>query len=158
FYCMGERIGLTRENTGAIGFEPGEKHWIAKRTIFDDLRIAGPELAGRQGFERPEVCQYERRLVKGADQILAMTGVNASFAANGGVDLCEKRGRYLHEADAAFDASRGKTGQVASHAAAEGNDGMFPLNTKIKKRAADTLESGKALRALAGRHKADLTE
>ena len=48
-----------------------KKSGVADQAVFDDLGIAGAQLARRQGVEAGGVDQHQRRLVEGADQILA---------------------------------------------------------------------------------------
>jgi len=52
-------------------FQPSKKSGVA-RSIFDDFGIAGAELPQRQCVERIGIGKNERRLMEGADQILAM--------------------------------------------------------------------------------------
>ena len=58
-------------------------------------RVAGQQLAARQGGQRAGVGQHQARLVEGADQVLALAGVDAGLAAHRGVDLGQQRGGDL---------------------------------------------------------------
>ena len=87
-----------------------------------------------------------------ADQVLAVAGVDAGLAADRGIDLGEQRRRHLDEADAAAHDPGGEAGEVADHAAAEGEHGVAPLDPRLEQRLDHGLERGEALRPLAGRH------
>ena len=54
-----------------------------------------------------------------ADQVLAVRGVDAGLAADGGIDLRQQRGRHLHEIHAAPHDAGGEAGEIADDAAAE---------------------------------------
>ncbi len=65
------------------------------------------------------------------------------------IDLSQKRRGDLHEAHAAAQDRGCKAGQVADHAAAEGDDEIAPLDPELKQALAQRGELGKALRRLA---------
>ena len=58
--------------------------------------------------------------MEGADQVLATRVIDGGLAAHSRIHLRQQRRRHLHERHAALVAGRGETGQVADHAAAEG--------------------------------------
>ncbi len=80
--------------------------------------------------------------MEGADQVLAVGGVDAGLAADGGIDLREQRGRHLHEAHAAADDRGGKAGEVADDAAAERDDEIAALDLRGEDRVADAGRAG----------------
>ena len=88
--------------------------------------------------------------MEGADQVLALRGVDAGLAADRGIHLREQRGRDLHEAHAAAQDRRGKAGEVADHAAAERHDEIAALEAQLEQALAQGLEHAEALRRLAG--------
>ena len=112
---------IARSQRRAVALKPGEKGGIPQQPVFHHLAIAREEIAGRQRAKDADVGQHQRGLVEGADQVLAMGGVDAGLAANGTVDLRQKRGRDLHEAHAPAQDGGGKARKIADHAAAEGN-------------------------------------
>ena len=69
----------------------------------------------------PDVGQHQPRLVESADQVLAVTGIDAGLAADRAVDLGQQGRRNLHEIDAAQRDRGGESGDVADHAAAQGH-------------------------------------
>src|ERR1700736_5073318 len=73
--------GSPREDRAPIGFQPGEESRVANEAIFDNFGIASAKFARRQCFKRICVRDNKRRLMEGADQILAMTGVDPGLAA-----------------------------------------------------------------------------
>src|SRR4029077_1649115 len=74
--------GSAREDCAPIGFQPRVEFRVANEAIFDNLGIASAKFARRQCFKRISVRDNERRLMEGADQILAMRGVDPGFAAH----------------------------------------------------------------------------
>jgi len=55
--------------------------------------------------------------------------VNGSLATDRGIDLRQQSGGNLDEVDAALIAGCGKTGHVADHPAAEGDEGAIAVET-----------------------------
>ena len=88
--------------------------------------------------------------MEGADQVLALLGVDPGLAADRRIDLGEERGRHLHDADAAPQDARGEAGQVADHAAAKGDDAVAALDAELEQALAKRSEHGKALACLSG--------
>ena len=68
------------------------------------------------------------------------------------IDLGEKRGRHLHDADAAPEDACGEAGKIAHDAAAESNDAIAPLDAELKQPLAQSCENGEALACLARPH------
>ncbi len=135
-----------------VRLKPGKKCGIAEQPVFGDLGIAGAEFARRQRVEQRRVGDHQRGLMKRADQILALRGVDAGLAADRGVHLRQQRRRHLHEVEAAPHAGGGKAGKIADHAAAERDDQIAALDLRGDQGLADLLERRVVLRALALRH------
>ena len=66
-----------------------------------------------------------------------MRRVDAGLAADRGIDLGQKRGRDLNEADAAAQNRRGKPGEIANDATAESNDRVAALDRSSEQSVAD---------------------
>jgi hypothetical protein len=98
------------------------------------------------------IGEYQDRLVEDADEVLAVPRVDAGLAADGGIDLREQRGRYLHmkRRTAARDTG-GKAGEIADDAAAERHDRVVALDAGGEHAVADADQVFEALRLLAGR-------
>ncbi len=75
------------ENIGVIGLEPGEERFIAEHAIFGDFGIAGAKLTRRQRIQHRGIRDHQKRLVKRAEQILALRRIDPGLAADGGIDL-----------------------------------------------------------------------
>ena len=103
----------------ALGFQPVEELGIADQPVFGDLGVAGEQLAPRQRRQGTGIRENQTRLVEGADQVLAVAGVDPGLAADRAVDLGQQCRRDLHEIDAAQQRRRGEAGDVADDAAAE---------------------------------------
>ena len=70
-----------------VGLQPGEERFVAEHAVFGDLGIAGAELARRQRVEHRGVGDHQHRLVKRAEQILALRRIDPGLAADGRIDL-----------------------------------------------------------------------
>ena len=125
------------EDVGVIGFEPGEKGFVAEHAIFCDFGVAGAELARRQGVEHRRIGDHKHRLMERAEQVLSLWRVDAGLAADRGIDLGQKRGRHLHEIDAAAQDRRRKAGEIADHATAERNHQIAALDPGCDQRLGD---------------------
>ena len=66
-----------------------------------------------------------------------MRHINSRLAADRRVDLGKQCRGQLHEADPAAKDTSGKAGKIADHAAAQGDDGIAPLDTKGEQSFAD---------------------
>ncbi len=88
--------------------------------------------------------------MEGADQILALLGVDPGLAADRRIDLGQQGGRHLHDADSAPQDAGGEAGQVSHHAAAEGDDAVAALHPELEQPLRERSEHGKALARLAG--------
>jgi hypothetical protein len=139
------------EHGGPVIFKPGEEIRPVDQAIFDDFGIAGGEFARRQSGERVGVRQHQRRLMKGADQILAMAGIDARFAADRGIDLRQQSGGNLHEPHAAPQTGGGEASEVADHSAAKRDEEIAALHPRFQRRLAKLLEMSVILGRLAGR-------
>ncbi len=102
-----------------IRFEPGEEIRVPQQPVFRHLAIAGQKIARLQAVQQRDIGQDQRRLVEGADQVLAMGGVDTGLAADTAVDLRQQRRRDLDEAHSAPKDRGRETHQIADHAAAE---------------------------------------
>src|SRR5215469_18482106 len=81
---------LAREHIRPILLEPGKERCVAEKPVLHHFCIAGAELARAQGREHRNVGDDQARLIEGADQILALSRVDARLAANRRVDLGEQ--------------------------------------------------------------------
>ena len=80
--------------------------------------------ASRQGREDVDVAEHAGRRVEGADEVLALGGVDAGLAADGRVDHAEQRRRHLDDAHPAQPRRRDEAGEVGDGAAADPDDGI----------------------------------
>ena len=90
--------------------------------------------------------------MEGADQVLALPGVDAGLAADRGIDLGQQRGRHLHHSDAAPQDAGGETGEIADHTAAKGYDAVAALDAELEQLPAESIQHGEALARFARRH------
>ena len=144
------RAGPPAENVAPVVFQPGEEIGVAEQAVFDQLGVAGAEFALRQCVEQRGVGQYQDRLVEGADQILAVGGIDRGLAADGRIHIRQQRGRDLHVIEPAPHHRRHEAGEIADHAAAERNRQIAALDARGDDRLADLLEDAIALRGFAG--------
>ena len=72
--------------------------------------------------EHVEIAQHSGRLVEGADEVLALGGVDAGLAADGSVDHAEHSRRHVDEPHTAQPARGDEAGEVGRGSAAEADD------------------------------------
>ncbi len=132
-----------------------EKWLIAEEAVFDDFGIAGAHLPGGKCCESVDVGEHENGLMEGADQVFAVRGVDASFAADGAIDLCEQCRWDLYEADATAEDGGSEAGEVAYDPAAECDDDVAALNAMTKELVGDICERGEVLGCFTWRHDND---
>ena len=137
------------EDRFGVGLQPFEKAHVADEAVFDDFGIAGAKFARRQRLQDVDVGEHQRRLMEGADQILAMRRIDSGLAADGGVDLRQQGRRNLHEARAAPHACGDEAGEIADDAAAKRDDEIASLDFRRQHLVADAAEDGKRLRGFA---------
>ena len=80
-----------RMTSSALDFQPVEESCIAEQSVLGDFGITCSQFAPRQRVEQANVGDHRHRLMEGADQVLAMGGIDAGLAADGRVDLGQKR-------------------------------------------------------------------
>ena len=136
---------------GAIRLAPGEEIGIVDQAVFDDLGIAGAQLAFGESGERRRIDQHQRGGMEGADQVLALGRVDPGLAADRGVGLGEQAGRHRHPVAAALQQRRGEARHVADHAAADRHDMVGPPDPGLHHRIEQSLDRGERLARLARR-------
>ena len=148
---MAAGVGIAAHQRRAVLFAPIEKSGVADQAIFDDLGIAGADLARRQRIERRRIDQHEARLMEGADQILARRRIDRGLAPHRRIDLGEQAGRDLDEVAAALEDRRREADQIADHAAAQRDDVIAPFDPAFEQRIAKPGQFVPALGSLARR-------
>ena len=117
-----ERSGIAGEDSCGILFHEAEERGIADDASFDGLEKAGAQLAVGEGLQDVDIGEDGSGVVEAADEVFACGEVDAGFAADGGVDLGEERGRNLDVVDAAHVDSGEEPSKVANNAAAESDE------------------------------------
>jgi hypothetical protein len=145
-------LGAAGENPAPVPLAPAEERLVVDEPVFRDLGIAGAHLAERQGVEERRVGEHQARLMEGADEVLAVGGVDARLAADRRIDLGEQRRRHLHEAHPAPDDRRREAREVAHDPPAQRHHEIAALDPRAQDRVADFGQAGIALRGLAWGH------
>ncbi len=148
-------LGAAREEAGPVRFAPVEEARIRDEPVLRDFRVARPHLALREGVEGGGVGDDKARLVEGADQVLAVGGVDPGLAAHRGIDLGEQGGRRLHEAHAPAQGRGGEAREITHDSAAERHHDVVALDLVGQQAIADLRVGGVALRGFARRHRHD---
>ena len=99
-------------------------------------------IVNRYYVPNQKIGQDEDGLMEQADHVLAGARVDRGLAADRGVDLGEKRRRDLDEARAALEQASREAGEIAHHAAAEGDDEIVALGAEFDKIAQHLVELG----------------
>ncbi len=149
---LGTRLAIAIEQRRSTLFQPGEEFRVVDQPILHDLGIARGQFPARQARQKIGIRQHQTRLVEAADQILAMRHIDAGLAADRTVDLRQKGRRNLQERHAAQQDRGGESGQVADHAAAEGEQRRRSFRPRIEYRREQLFQLREALAALARRH------
>ena len=142
---------IALDQIGAVAFQPGEEVRPVDQAVLDHLGVAGQQLALGQGAQGIAVGQHQARLMEGADQVLAVTGIDAGLTADRGVDLGQKRGWDLNEVDPAQQHGGGEAGQIADHPAAKRDQHARAFNAEREYILQEFFESAEGLARLAGR-------
>jgi hypothetical protein len=116
-----QRGGVARGGGVRPLLQPVEKGGVADGAVLDDFGQARAVLPGGQGVQRGGVYEHGAGLVKGADQVLALDVIDSRLAADRGVHLRQQGRRRLQETHAPHVAGRREAGDVADHAAAQGD-------------------------------------
>ena len=132
-------------------FQIGEEIGVHDHAVLDHLGQAAPQLARGQRLERVDVDPHGPRLVKGADDVLGTGVVDADLAADRAVDLGQQGGGHHDQRQPARVGRRGKAGQVADHASAQGQHHGVPIGTELDQSIVEQGGRIEALGRLAGR-------
>jgi len=119
-------------------FVPIEESGVANDGVLDGLSQAGAEVAFAERGQDGRVDQDEARLVKRADQVLAARVVDRGLAADAGVHVGLDGGGALGKRDAAHPCGSHEAGEVADHAAAEGDGRARPVDPGGGQRVVDS--------------------
>src|SRR5207302_306416 len=92
---------------------------IPNDSVFDDLGVTLTQLLRRKGIKRVDVRDYEGRMMKCPDQILAGLDVDAGFPPDRAVNHCQQRRGNLNVRNATMKNRGNKSGNIADHSAAE---------------------------------------
>jgi hypothetical protein len=90
--------------------------------MFNHLGHAGAKLRQGQGSQQVGVDDHQFRLFERADQVFALRQINADLAAHAGIHHRQEGSGDLHKGQAAQKGGGGKTGGIAHHPAAQGDD------------------------------------
>ncbi len=150
---MEPRRFVAGEQRRAFRLAPGEEVGIGDQPVFHHLGIARPELAFRKAGERARVDQHHRRRVEGADQILALARVDAGLAAHRRIGLGQEGRRHRDPAAPPLQHRRREAGDVADHAAADGDDMVLAPDPRLDHGIEQGFERRHGLAAFAGRER-----
>ena len=118
--------------------------------MFYSFRPALHRLSPGQSQQGRDVRNHNQRLVKGADQILALRKVDRGLAAYGRVHHGGYAGGHLDETHTAGVGGGHEASQVADHAAPEGNDDVAALRSTPRQPVVDFTGCIQGLAGLAG--------
>ncbi len=134
-----------------IGFPAIRRNRPVDQAILGNFRVASAKLTLAQRIQGAVSEITKVRLVEDAEKILAVAGVDAGLAANGGIDLCQKRGRDLHEADAAAHDAGSKSREITDHAATERDDRIIAFDASGQRQIAKRLPDARGSWSFSGR-------
>nr|GEU28520.1 hypothetical protein [Tanacetum cinerariifolium] len=144
---------VARHQQADIGFDPVEERGVDDGAVLDHLSQAGRQFAVGQGFQGGRIGNHCARLVKRADHVLAQRMVDAGLAAHRRIDLRQQGGGHLDKVHAAHIAGGGVPGEVADHAAAEGDQRGLAVGLVGQQGVEDLHQAGPVLELFAvGQH------
>ena len=142
---------VARRDGVTVVLEQREQALVAEDRHLRGLGKCGPPFAlGERGEER-DVGDDLERLVERPDEVLALGQVDRRLAPDRGVDLGDERRRDMDQRHAAQVDGRDEPGGIAERTAADGDEGLPPLDAKPGQPARDRLDDRQRLRRLAGR-------
>ena len=97
-----------------------------QRAVANDARLhalhqPGAQFAIGQRAQHADIGKHRQRMMKAADQVLALGQIHAGLAAHRRVHLREERRRHLHVGNAAHEDRGHESAHIAHDAAAERN-------------------------------------
>ncbi len=116
-FCVG--TFFVEQGIGIL-FHEAEEAGVVDDAGFDAFLEPGAELGGGKGAEEVGVGEDGLGVVEAADEVFAGEEVDAGFASDGGVDLCEQGAGELDVADTAHVDGGEEAGDVADDASTEG--------------------------------------
>ena len=122
-------------------------------SVFDELEETRYQIARRERREKRWVDPDGARSIDRPDEIFSQTMVDADFASDRAVDLCEERRWELREGDAAQVRRRDKACRIADGAAAESEQRVVAREPVTEEPAVEALDGREALVFLALRHR-----
>ena len=146
-------VGFKLKQARGVRFHEAEQRSVANDARLQAFDEAGAQLALRKSGQEIDVGDDCGGMVEGSDEIFAFGKIDAGFAADGRVNLCQKRGGNLNETNAAHVDSGQKSADIADDAAAEGDEQRAAIGTGGSKLAAEFFQAGKNLESFAGRQK-----
>ena len=106
--------------------------------VLDHLGASVGQNLRRQRLEERRIDDHQLRRMEGAREVLALGQIAARLAAGRRVHHGEKRRREVNPVDATHPGCRGKTGEIARHAAAERRHHILAAKTGRGKRVPKT--------------------
>src|SRR5687767_6426540 len=86
-----------------MGVAPSEERRIVDQSVFDDLGIAGAELAIVERVQQFGVGENEQRMMERPNQVLLASAVNCRLAADGAVGLRQQGRRDVQDRATALE-------------------------------------------------------
>jgi hypothetical protein len=108
-----------------------EDRRIGDEAALDHLGEAAAQLGGRQRREHVQVAQHADGFVERADEVLALGGVDAGLAPDGGVDHAEHGRRHVDESHATQPAGGDEAGQIGRGTTTEADDDVGPGESRL---------------------------
>ena len=127
-----KQIVLPAEQPGDVGLEVVEQLRVEDHAVLDHFAQSGAIVSLGQRVERRRVDQDAHRLQERADHVLRARQIDADLAADAAVDLGQQRRGDLEEADAPGVGGRDEPGQIADHAAADGDDDRLAVGAEFE--------------------------
>ena len=128
-----------------MGLDEREEIRIEAHAVLHNFSQSAAKFAVGKRDEEGGVNPNADGLMKRADQVLCIGVIDAYFAANRAVHHGEKRGGNHQQRQSARVCRGHKSGLVADHTAADGNDQRFSIGLKVGEMVVQFRGAGQAL-------------
>ena len=148
-----ERLWIAPVNERSIGFDEAKEAGVPDESGLDALVKPSAQLSLGKGAQQIDVREDGARMVKRTHKVLARAQIYPGLAPDGGIDLSEQRGGYLHVVDAPHVDGGKKAAHIANDAAAKGKQQRRAVRPCAGHLRAQPLDLAQALVALAAGEK-----
>ena len=154
----GDRRGEVRGRGAVVADGIGEPEdgvevgRVGDDAVLDHLGKPAAQHVLGERVEHLGVDHHGRRIMEGADEVLAEGGVDGGLAAHRGIDHRQQGGGHLHDGESAHEGGGHEAGEVTDHTAADGDDRGIASSTPLQQGVGEFGPGGPRFHLLSGGH------